>query len=231
VPGPQFQLGAVQDGLEPVSRGCVRVAEEPGIEHTDGLLVIAARVTLARCAPPVAGESAQITVEEDYRVALSAAHTACHLAALALGAALATAWSKPAPTNALGNPAFDSLAIQASRISPLHSTDVYRIGKSLRRKGFAPSAFDDLPEVADCVNAQLAQWIGAGGAVRVERGDTTLSARRTWVCELPNGRTDIPCGGTHIHTLDQLSVVTTSFLAVDTEGALEVTMKTVASTT
>jgi alanyl-tRNA synthetase len=166
-----------------------------------------------------------------YRVALSAAHTACHLAALALDAALATAWSKPAPTNALGNPAFDSLAIQASRISPLHSTDVYRIGKSLRREGFAPSAFDDLPEVADCVNAQLAQWIGAGGAVRVERGDTTLSARRTWVCELPNGRTDIPCGGTHIHTLDQLSVVTTSFLAVDTEGALEVTMKTVASTT
>lgn len=82
--------------------------------------------------------------------------------ALHLDAALSTAWSKPAPTDALGNPAFDALAIQRSRIDPHRSTDTYRIGKSLRRKGFAPASLDDPSAAAERVNAQLAQWIKAG---------------------------------------------------------------------
>ena len=151
--------------------------------------------------------------------------------ALHLGAALSTAWSKPAPTDALGNPAFDALAIQRSRIDPHRSTDTYRIGKSLRRKGFAPASLDDPSAAAERVNAQLAQWIKAGGAVRIERDDTALSARRTWVCALPNGVTDIPCGGTHLHDLAELSNITTSLTTAEIDGGLELVMETVATTT
>ena len=67
---------------------------------------------------------------------------------------------------ALGNPAFDSLAIRTSRIGPHHSVDIYRIGKSLRRKGCIPTSLDDLDAVANQINAQLAQCVDAGGAVR-----------------------------------------------------------------
>lgn len=196
---------------------------------TDGWAFVVAHIIEGP--PPAIGDSVQIDVDQGYRAALSAAHTACHLAALALDAALSAAWSKTAPTDALGNPAFDALAIQRSRIHPNRSTDTYRIGKSLRRKGFTPTALDDPSGVAERVNVQLAQWIAAGGAVRIERDDDALSARRIWVCELPTGLTDIPCGGTHIRDITELSDVITSLTTREIDGGFELTMETVSTTT
>ena len=106
--------------------------------------------------PPAVGDQVRVEVDQDLRRALSAGHTACHLAALALDEALSGAWGKPAPTDSLGNPAFDQLAIQDSRIHPHGSTDVYRIGKSLRRKGFQPAALDDPGAVAARANGRQA---------------------------------------------------------------------------
>ena len=196
---------------------------------TDGWTFVVAHIVEGP--PPAPGDQAQIDVDQGYRAALSAAHTACHLAALALDAALSAAWTKPAPTDALGNPAFDALAIQRSLIEPHRSTDTYRIGKSLRRKGFTTAALDDPATVAAHVNAQLAQWIAVGGAVRIERADDALSARRTWVCELPTGLTDIPCGGTHIRDIAELSTVTASLATREIEGGLELSMETLSTTT
>ena len=122
-----------------------------------------------------------------------------------------------------GHPAF------AHRRLPIHRH--YRIGKSLRRKGFAPTSLDDPSAVADRVNAQLVQWIKAGGAVRIERDDTALSTRRTWVCELPNGLTNIPCGGTHLRDLAELSDITTSLTTAEIDGGLELVMETVSAAT
>ncbi|WP_104166891.1 metal-dependent hydrolase [Cryobacterium sp. N22] len=225
--GSQPILGAVTGGIHD---GELRLGEDlPVRTGTDGWIFVVAHIVEG--APPAIGESVQIDVDKEYRAALSAAHTACHLAALALDATLSAAWSKPVPTDALGNPAFDALAIQHSRIHPHRSTDIYRIGKSLRRKGFAPTALADPSAVAGRINTQLAQWIAAGGAARIERNDDTLSARRTWVCELPAGRTDIPCGGTHIHNLTELSAVTASLTIREIEGGLELTMETSSTAT
>ncbi|WP_426324332.1 metal-dependent hydrolase [Microbacterium sp. E-13] len=179
-------------------------------------------------APVDLGDTVQVTVDADHRAALSAGHTACHLASLALDAALAAAWRKDAPADALGAPAFDALAIQESRILPDGSRDVYRIGRSLRRKGFDPAALDDLPGLAVHVDAQLAEWIAAGGAVRIDRDGDLLADRRTWVCELPGGQARIPCGGTHLRSLADLSAATVSFAATEVEGGLELVMTTTA---
>lgn len=204
-------------------------ADQPVRTGTEGWVFVVAHVVEGP--PPAVGAVARVDVDREYRTALSAAHTACHLAALALDGALAGAWGKTVATDALGNPAFDALAIQSSRIHPHRSVDTYRIGKSLRRKGFTTAALDDLPSVVERVDAQLAQWVAVGGAVRVERTDDALSARRTWVCDLPEGRTDIPCGGTHVHDLAELTGVTTSLTARDVDGGLELTMETVVTTT
>jgi alanyl-tRNA synthetase len=192
---------------------------------TDGWVFVVAHIIEGE--PPLPRESVQVDVDPDYRAALSAAHTACHLAALALDAALAEGWEKPAPTDSLGNPAFDAQAIQESRIGPYGSADVYRIGKSLRRKGFMPAAIADPGAVADRVDARLARWLAAGGTVRIERDDDQLSSRRTWVCELPDGRAEIPCGGTHVSDLAELSSATVTLATRDVDGGVELLMDTV----
>jgi len=221
--GQQTLLDAVTGGIH---EGVLHLGSAlPVRTGTEGWTFVVAHVVEGP--PPAIGDEVRVDVDEAHRAALSAGHTACHLAALALDAALAEAWSKPAPTDALGHPAFDALAIQSSRIHPDRSVDTYRIGRSLRRKGFTPAALDDVAAVAARVDAQLAQWIAGGGAVRVERADAALSARRTWVCELPAGRTDIPCGGTHVRDIAELGAVTTSLTTREIEGGLELSMETV----
>lgn len=176
--------------------------------------------------PPAVGDVVEIDVDAGYRAALSRGHTACHLASLALDAALAEAWTKPVSLDALGAPAFDALAIQSSRIHPDGSTDVYRIGKSLRRKGFSVAALDEVDDVAARTNAQLAEWTDAGGAVRIERSSEHLAARRTWVCELPGTRAEIPCGGTHAADLAELGAVRVELVRTEVEGGLQLEMTT-----
>lgn len=175
------------------------------------------------------GDVVRVSVDVEYRAALSAGHTACHLAALALDAALADAWRKEVALDALGAPAFDSLAISESRILPRGARDVYRIGKSLRRKGFDPAVLDDLETVAGRANELLAQWIAAGGDVSIEVDGDALADRRSWVCALPGTTARIPCGGTHVSSLSALARVTIQLETRPVEGGLELVMTTTAT--
>jgi len=156
------------------------------------------------------GANAQLRVDADRRRALSAAHTGCHLMALALNEALEERWRKaPGREDSFGRPDFDAIAMESSRMDEHASTDRYRIGKSLRKKGFDPEGLaEQLPELADRVNARLATWIAADAPIRIEvfGGEKTakLTARREWVCELPEGTASIFCGGTHVARLGEL---------------------------
>lgn len=177
-------------------------------------------------APVSAGQQAAVTVDAGYRRALSAGHSGCHLASLALDAALVDAWTKEVPTDALGHPGFDALACQSSRIREHASVDTYRIGKSLRRRGFDPAALDDLAGVEARANARLAEWVATGAAIRIERDGDTLGDRRRWVCALPGGDAVIPCGGTHLDSLAEVAAITVRLTRADADGGVEVTMTT-----
>ncbi|TYB51028.1 metal-dependent hydrolase [Nonomuraea sp. PA05] len=156
--------------------------------------------------PLPTGAEVDLEVDADLRAALSAGHTACHLAALALNAALAGRWRKETRPDSLGSPDFDQAAITSSRIAPNGSVDVYRLGKSLRKKGFSADDLD--PEkIAREVNDRLAAWVAADAPVRVEVPDAGLTARRTWHCSLPHGEASIPCGGTHVSRTGELGAV------------------------
>ncbi|MFC9972043.1 metal-dependent hydrolase [Spirillospora sp. NPDC127200] len=172
------------------------------------------------------GYEAVLMVDEERRSALSAGHTACHLMALALNAALAERWRKEVRTDGLGRPDFDQLAVVSSRIVPGGSRDVYRIGKSLRKKGFVADGLEEeLPEIAKAVNETLAGWVAADGLVQVLAPSPELTARRTWRCELPEGVGEIPCGGTHVRRTGRLGSVAARVeweedgLVVETYGA------------
>jgi alanyl-tRNA synthetase len=164
------------------------------------------------------GRAVVLRADTARRVALSASHTGCHLLALALNEALAGRWRKEARADALGAPDFDALAMDDSRMDEHASTDRYRIGKSLRRKGFDPEGLDGaLGEVTAKVNARLAGWIAADARVRIDAPGPELTARRRWVCELPEGTASIDCGGTHLARLGELSSLTTS-LSLSEDG-------------
>jgi len=159
-----------------------------------------------------------LTVDAAHRAALPAGHTGCHLAALALNAALAHRWRRTPRADSLGHPDFDQAAIVSSRIEPFGSQDEYRVGRSLRRGGFEPAGLaDDLPAVADQVNAALAGWVAIRGTVRVAARGSGLTDHREWVCELPDGQARMPCGGTHVGTLADLGSVRVS-LTLDESG-------------
>lgn len=195
---------------------------------TEGWSFVVVHVLAAETAVKV-GDTVEVTVDEGYRMALSAGHTACHLASLALDAALAGAWNKEVGADALGNPDFEGNACESSRIHDHGSVDVYRVGKSLRKKGFDVTALDDLDALAARANAQLAEWVASDAGIRIDRDGDGLGDRRRWVCELPGGAAVIPCGGTHLTSLGQLTAVTVAFERADVEGGIAITMRTTAT--
>lgn len=219
---------AIVDGVVGATDGGVLLLgrDVPVRTGTDGWTFVVAH--LVEGSGPAEGEPAEVAVDAEHRAALSAGHTACHLASLALDAALAGAWRKEVPADALGAPAFDALAITESRILPDGSRDRYRVGKSLRRKGFDPDALTDLGALAERVNARLAEWIATGAAVRVETSGDALADRRTWVCELPGAEARIPCGGTHVSSLAELASASVALEVTPVEGGLELEMRTTA---
>lgn len=173
------------------------------------------------------GTAASISIDAAHRRALSAGHTACHVAALALNAAAAHLWSKEVPADGLGNPNFDATAIATSTISELASVDVYRLGKSLRRKGFnAAELLENLGTIEQNINALLEQWRAAGAPVRIESDGGKLTDRRHWVAALDNQEVRIPCGGTHLSNLSELSSIVVRLSAKDVEGGKMATMTT-----
>jgi len=174
----------------------------------------------------VEGAAVHVTVDADYRHALSAGHTACHLASLALNRVLAPSWKKAAAADALGAPNFDALAIETSTIVENGSEDVYRIGKSLRRKGFAADALSDLPTIEESINATLEEWVSTNAPARIDTDGAGLTDRRYWVCRLPESEVRIPCGGTHLSSLAEVSSVRVALGIQETDGAVILTMVT-----
>ncbi|WP_354529562.1 metal-dependent hydrolase [Nakamurella sp. UYEF19] len=169
---------------------------------------------------PAVGQTVRLEVDPVHRDELNHGHTACHLAALALNAALADRWRKPVAVDGLGHPNFDQLALANSRIHPNAATDTYRIGKSLRKKGFDMVDWDvqDAVQRADEV---LAGWVAAGVVIRIEAEGPGLTDRRSWVCELPEGEERIACGGTHPTSLDGVAAIRIGLTLTDAELVME----------
>ncbi|MCR3962037.1 hypothetical protein NUK45_03340 [Aeromonas veronii] len=163
------------------------------------------------------GSQVELQVDSAARHALSQGHSGCHLAALALNRVLIPYWRKEvSERDALGQPDFDRLAIQSSRVEPCGSREQYRIGKSLRKKGVNSEALlADLAVIEEKVNQQLADWIAAGGEIRRSRAGEAIIDSRYWHCMLEGQEVTIPCGGTHVASLAELGEVKVELTQVE----------------
>lgn len=176
---------------------------------------------------PPAGTQVAVAVDAEYRRALSLGHTGCHLASLALNRAMAGRWSKDVRADALGAPNFDAEANDTSRILERGSLDTYRLGKSLRKKGFGTADMGEaLAALEGEVNATLAAWIAEDAPVRIDRDGDGLTDRRYWVCTLADGEARIACGGTHATSLGELGALRATLSLEDVDGTPVLTMRT-----
>ena len=200
--------------------------EIPVGKGTEGWAFVVVHV-LAADAVIAEGDPVEVVVDPGYRSRISVGHTGCHLASLALNRALADRWKKETRPDGLGHPDFDGVAIDVSRIGENGSIDTYRLGKSLRRKGFVTDGFvDGLADVEAQVNASLAEWVATGASVRIDRDGDRLTDRRYWALELPGHTVRIPCGGTHPSSLAALGSARVELSTADVDGTTVLTMAT-----
>lgn len=171
------------------------------------------------------GTRVRLEVDRARRDALSLQHTGIHLAALALNQCAASFWTKDyADLDALGVPNLDKAAVAGSEIAEDRSTDRFRIGKSLRKKGFDRDAFlADLPgrgrDIKDCLDRMLAP---GAVPVTVSPGEGPLDGRRIWSTHLLGAEVAIPCGGTHLADLNRIAAIEVE-LAPTEDGFVMVT--------
>lgn len=153
------------------------------------------------------GASVTLEVDAPFRAALSLQHTGVHLAALALNQCAAPFWTKDAgDPDSLGAPNLDKAAVTRSEIGADASLDVYRLGKSLRKKGFDAAAFvADLPGRAVAMNDALVRMLDAPAPVLLTPSEGPLGDRRLWSTRLNGMEVTMPCGGTHLADLSDLS--------------------------
>ncbi|GHC60661.1 metal-dependent hydrolase [Streptomyces cinnamoneus] len=175
--------------------------------------------------PAAVGEPCELTVDAPHRHALSAGHTACHLASLALNEAVAGRWRKETAADVAGVPDFDGAALVTSRIHPYGSRDTYRLGKSLRRKGFTTEGLaEELPRIAEQVTARIEEWIARDVPVRIVAEGPGVTDRR-WMCVGEGeGALRFACGGTHAASTGRLGAASVTFVL--SEDGAQLVMET-----
>lgn len=173
------------------------------------------------------GSEVTLHVDKENRHNLSLSHSAVHLAALALNKATKKFWKKEEfPIDGLGNPDFDKVAMQESKITSNGCFDKYRLGKSLKKKvGFNTELFfQEMPAIQKEINDTLKHWILTKAPIEVTFDGDTLRSNRYWNCILPEGKAKFPCGGTHATSLGVYKDIMVSFSKSNEEP--EIVMQT-----
>lgn len=156
-------------------------------------------------------DTVELVVDADYQASLSRGHSAGHLSSYALNKVLEqTYWRKDASRkDVLNNRDFHSYAQVLSLVSENQSTDSYRLGKTLKKRGLnVAEMLADLATIEAKVNDVLATWITTQAPVVMKREGDLLTDSRFWCCDLGIGESiTMPCGGSHIQSLAEYNAV------------------------
>ncbi len=162
-----------------------------------------------------ASNSLLLSVDKTYQQALSRGHSAGHLAFLALNKVLTEQgyWRKDADRkDTLGNYDFNSYAQETSFVSEDKCVDSYRLGKTLRKRGLnSADMVAQLSMIENQVNQVVNNWLQQGTEVVMHCNGEALTDSRYWRCELGETKlAEIPCGGTHVHSLKEYTSIRVS---------------------
>ncbi|MEC6909492.1 alanyl-tRNA editing protein [Photobacterium piscicola] len=224
-------IDCVVGAIEIATQQLYIAADIPVKRDTDGWVFvvvhhIASAVTLC------VGEEVTLVVDKAYQQSLSRGHSGGHLSSLALNKVLHTDfWRKdPSRRDELGYYDFHSYAQEKSIVSENCSTDHYRLGKTLRKRGLnSAEMVANLAEITLRMNQQLAQWLQLATPIVMRREGDALTDSRYWQCDLGDeGIIEIPCGGTHATSLAEYHALTVKFEIISEQEIVMITTATVA---
>ncbi|MFA0087296.1 alanyl-tRNA editing protein [Vibrio sp. 10N.261.51.F12] len=155
-------------------------------------------------------QAISLKVDRDYQLSLSRGHSAGHIASLALNKVLANQyWRKVADrTDGLGHYDFNSYAQEKSEVFPERCVDLYRLGKTLKKRGLnTADVLADLVQIESEVNAVLQHWLAKPTSIRMRLEGPYLTSSRYWEWEMSDAVVVMPCGGTHVSSTAELSQV------------------------
>ncbi|MDE3055669.1 MAG: metal-dependent hydrolase [Verrucomicrobiota bacterium] len=216
-------------GVHKETKDLAEMAKVPGKEKQNWFAVVAHIINPQELeAGSFLEETVVANVDAVYRNALNTHHTGCHMAAAALNQATHSYWSKGgARQDSLKAWDLDHEAMDTSMIFENRSEDLYRFGKSIKKKGLqTEQLFSDLEKVQQAANDFLAQWVASGAPVAIQAAGPHLDDTRTWHCNLPDGReVKMFCGGSHLPSLSKIAAIQYNLepLTVDGEKKLKAT--------
>ncbi len=152
------------------------------------------------------GDNVDISVDQDYRFSISSGHSASHLLTLGLNEVLSDFWKKVPRIDENGFPAFTEMTLVKSEISEFACQDTFRIGKSLKKKGFdAELLWQSLPEIEMKLNEFIDNIVSDNSAkVLMRPSECSINEHRKWHLDANRSYTK-SCGGTHLTNFSQIS--------------------------
>jgi alanyl-tRNA synthetase len=121
-----------------------------------------------------------------------------------------TSSGRSPPGGTPGSRNFDHAALIDSRHHLGGSIDRYRLGKSLRRKGFDHAGLlAGLDGYVARANETLAGWVASKAEVTLAGESDLFTAERVWRCGISPAAT-MPCGGTHVASLGEIESIVIS---------------------
>ncbi len=143
--------------------------------------------------------SVTLQVDYFYRQQLSFSHSLDHIATLALNAATNDYWKKEVSKDSLGHFSLDNLALKESRISCDGSQDVYRLGKSIKKKGFNREEFyQNIKIIEQNINNIFQSWLEEDCHITMIPEVSRLDDPRIWHATIAGQKAAISCGGSHV---------------------------------
>ncbi|MDD9178600.1 MULTISPECIES: alanyl-tRNA editing protein [Aliivibrio] len=226
----EYPVLTCQTGAIELSTGELYIGKDIPIKRGEEGWVFVVSHLISKDADIAVENTVELKVDKEYQDSLSRGHSAGHIAYLALNKVLhANYWRKDADRkDELGHYNFNSYAQETSFVTEDHCEDVYRLGKTLRKRGLnSAEMMSDLESIAAQVNQQISVWLALENEVSIECEGKALTDSRYWIADFGiDGVAKLPCGGTHVSSFKEYQEINVQLNAQGEQELLMLTRST-----
>ncbi|RYU68382.1 alanyl-tRNA editing protein [Aliivibrio finisterrensis] len=223
----EYPVLTCQTGAIELSTGELYIGKDIPIKRGEAGWIFVVSHLISKDADIAVENTVELKVDKEYQDSLSRGHSAGHIAYLALNKVLhANYWRKDADRkDELGHYNFNSYAQETSFVTEDHCEDVYRLGKTLRKRGLnSAEMMSDLESIAAQVNQQISVWLALENEVSIECEGKALTDSRYWIADFGiDGVAKLPCGGTHVSSFKEYQEIN---VQLNAQGEQELFMLT-----